>query len=203
VHDVSAGRILREDKGESTSPCKRTNIEVVIGPFVQSKGGKWTLGGIVLDDLDKRIVEELCISSQGSYRQIAKRLGVHPTTLIQRVKNLEEQGIIKGYRANVDYLKLGYEFMAIVHIYVEGDLLEVQRKIKEIENVVAVFDVTGECDSIAWVVCKNRDEFSGVIKRMLTLPGVKKTNTHVVLNMIKDPYNFIPELTERGPDNRR
>ena len=160
------------------------------------------MGGVVLDDLDKRIVEELCISSQGSYRQIAKRLGVHPTTLIQRVKNLEEQGIIKGYRANVDYLKLGYEFMAIVHIYVEGDLLDVQRKIKEIDNVVAVFDVTGECDSIAWVVCKNREEFSGVIKRMLTLPGVKKTNTYVVLNVIKDSYNFIPELTERGPENR-
>jgi len=160
------------------------------------------MGGVVLDDLDKRIVEELCISSQGSYRQIAKRLGVHPTTLIQRVKNLEEQGIIKGYRANVDYLKLGYEFMAIVHIYVEGDLLDVQRKIKEIDNVVAVFDVTGECDSIAWVVCKNREEFSGVIKRMLTLPGVKKTNTYVVLNVIKDSYNFIPELTERGLENR-
>ncbi|MDD1768790.1 MAG: Lrp/AsnC family transcriptional regulator [Methanomassiliicoccales archaeon] len=160
------------------------------------------MGGESLDNLDKRIVEELCISSQGSYRQIAKRLGIHPTTLIQRVKSLEERDIIKGYRANVDYLKLGYEFMAIVHIYVEGDLLDVQRKIKEIDNVVAVFDVTGECDSIAWVVCKNREEFSEVIKRMLTLPGVKKTNTYVVLNVIKDPYNFIPELVERGPENR-
>ncbi len=156
---------------------------------------------ILLDELDKKIVEEMCISSQGSYRQIAKRLGVHPTTLIQRVKNLEEQGVIKGYRANVDYLKLGYEFMAIVHIYVEGDLLDVQNRIKEIDDVVAVFDVTGECDSIAWVVCKNRDEFSGVIKSMLTLPGVKKTNTHVVLNVIKDPYNFIPELTEQDSES--
>lgn len=155
-----------------------------------------------LDELDKRIVEELCISSQGSYRQIAKRLGIHPTTLIQRVKSLEERGIIKGYRANVDYLKLGYEFMALVHVYVEGDLLDVQRRIKEIDDVVAIFDVTGECDSIAWVVCRNREEFSGVIKRMLTLPGVKKTNTYVVLNVIKDPYDFIPELVERGPENR-
>ncbi|MDD1767427.1 MAG: Lrp/AsnC family transcriptional regulator [Methanomassiliicoccales archaeon] len=160
------------------------------------------MGGESLDELDKRIVEELCISSQGSYRQIAKRLGIHPTTLIQRVKGLEERGIIRGYRANVDYLKLGYEFMAIVHVYVEGDLLDVQRRIKEIDNVVAVFDVTGECDSIAWVVCKNRDEFSGVIKRMLALPGVKKTNTYVVLNVIKDSYDFIPELVERGPENR-
>jgi DNA-binding Lrp family transcriptional regulator len=153
----------------------------------------------MLDDLDKRIIEELCISSQGSYRQIAKRLGVHPTTLIQRIKNLEEQGVILGYRANVDYLKLGYEFMALVHIYVEGDILDVQGKIKAMDSVICIFDVTGECDSIAWVACKDRDEFSDLIKRMLTIHGVKKTNTYVILNLIKDPYQFIPELNISGP----
>lgn len=169
--------------------------------FASFIGGRRTLSRILLDELDKKIIEEMCISSQGSYRQIAKRLGVHPTTLIQRVKNLEEQGVIKGYRANVDYLKLGYEFMAIVHIYVEGDLLDVQNRIKDIDDVVAVFDVTGECDSIAWVACRNRDEFSGVIKSMLTIPGVKKTNTYVVLNVIKDPYNFTPELTKQDSES--
>lgn len=152
----------------------------------------------MLDELDKRIIEELCISSQGSYRQIAKRLGVHPTTLIQRVKNLEELGIIRGYRANVDYLKLGYEFMALVHIYVEGDVLDVQGKIKAMDNVLAIFDVTGECDSIAWVACKSRNEFSELIKRMVAIHGVKKTNTYVVLNLIKDPYQFIPEMNVIG-----
>ena len=153
----------------------------------------------MLDDLDKRIIEELCISSQGSYRQIAKRLGVHPTTLIQRIKNLEEQGVILGYRANVDYLKLGYEFMALVHIYVEGDILDVQGKIKAMDSVICIFDFISECDSIAWVACKDRDEFSDLIKRMLTIHGVKKTNTYVVLNLIKDPYQFIPELNISGP----
>jgi DNA-binding Lrp family transcriptional regulator len=150
----------------------------------------------MMDELDKRIVEELCTSSQGSYRQIAKRLGIHPTTLIQRVKHLEEEDVIKGYRANVDYLKLGYEFMAIVHIYVEGDLIAIQEAIKEIPEVLAIFDVTGECDSIAWLACKNRVEFSDVVKQMLSVPGVKKTNTYVVLNVMKDPYDFIPQLLE-------
>jgi DNA-binding Lrp family transcriptional regulator len=116
--------------------------------------------------------------------------------LIQRVKHLEEEGVIKGYRAQVDYMKLGYEFMAIVHIYVEGDLMEVQKKIMELTNVVAIFDVTGECDSIAWVACRSREEFSSVVKGMLTIPGVKKTNTYVILNMIKDPFNFLPDFGE-------
>jgi len=148
----------------------------------------------MLDELDKRIVEELCISSQGSYRQIAKRLGVHPTTLIQRIKALEDGGIIKGYRANVDYLKLGYEFMALVHVSVEGDVLDVEAKLRAMDNVLAIFDVTGDCDAIAWVACKSREEFSDLIKRMVSVHGVKKTSTYVVLNLIKDPYQFIPEM---------
>jgi len=149
----------------------------------------------MLDDLDKRIIEELCKSSQGSSRAIAKRLGIHPTTLIQRVRNMEQKDVIRGYRANVDYMKLGYEFMAIVHIYVEGDLLEIQRRIKELKNIVAILDVTGECDSIAWVACRSREEFSQVVKSMLIIPGVKKTNTYVILNVIKDPFNFMPDFT--------
>ncbi|HUT27386.1 MAG TPA: Lrp/AsnC family transcriptional regulator [Methanomassiliicoccales archaeon] len=149
----------------------------------------------MLDDLDKRIVEELCKSSQGSSRAIAKRLGIHPTTLMQRVRNMEQNDVIRGYRANVDYMKLGYEFMAIVHIYVEGDLIEIQRRIKELKNIVAILDVTGECDSIAWVACRSREEFSQVVKSMLIIPGVKKTNTYVILNVIKDPFNFMPDFS--------
>ncbi|MFA7342295.1 MAG: Lrp/AsnC family transcriptional regulator [Candidatus Methanomethylophilaceae archaeon] len=103
------------------------------------------------DELDKRIIEMLCTSSQGSFRQIAKKLGVHPTTLIQRVKALESKGVINGYRANVDYMRLGYEFMAMVHIYVEGDMIQVESDIMDIDQVVSVFDVTGDFDCIAWV----------------------------------------------------
>ncbi len=156
------------------------------------------MAGEKLDELDKRIVEELCSSSQGSFRHIAKRLGVHPTTLIQRVKNLESRGLIKGYRAVVDYMKLGYEFMAMVHIYVEGDILEIQKKVMSIEQVISVFDVTGEYDSIAWVACGDREEFSEVVKSILSIEGVKKTNTSVVLNIVKDPMLFIPHLLEEG-----
>ena len=66
------------------------------------------------DELDRRIIEMLCKSSQGSYRQLAKQLGVHPTTLIQRVKNLESKGVVKGYRAKIDYIAMGYDYTGSV-----------------------------------------------------------------------------------------
>ena len=148
------------------------------------------------DELDKRIIELMCRSSQGSFRQIAKQLGVHPTTLIQRVKALESKGVINGYRASVDYMKMGYEFMGIVQIYVEGNILGVQESIKELDQVISVMDVTGDCDSIAWIACRSREEFSNVVKNILLIKGVKKTNTSMILNMIKDPFNFIPNMLD-------
>ena len=146
------------------------------------------------DELDRRIIEMMCNSSQGSYRQLAKQLGVHPTTLIQRVKNLQAKGVIKGSRAKIDYMKLGFGYMGIVQVYIEGDLLAVQEGIKSLPQVVAVFDVTGDCDSIVWIACKDRDEFSDAVKSIMGIDGVKKTNTSVVLNMVKDPFDYIPEI---------
>lgn len=146
------------------------------------------------DELDRRIIELLSKSSQGSYRQIAKQLGVHPTTLIQRVKTLESKGVINGYRASIDYMKLGFDYMGLVQVFMDGNAMEVQGKIRDIPQVVAVFDVTGECDSIVWIACKDREEFSDVVKSLLAIDGVGKTNTSVMLNMVKDPFDFIPDI---------
>ena len=148
------------------------------------------------DELDRRIVELMCRSSQGSYRQIAKQLGVHPTTLIQRVKNLEAKGVINGYRAKVDYMRLGFDYMGIIQVYVEKNMLDVQETIRSIPQVLAVFDVTGECDSIVWIACRDRDEFSNIVKSILMIEGVQKTNTSVVLNIMKDPADFIPQVLD-------
>ncbi len=150
------------------------------------------------DELDRRIVELMCRSSQGSYRQIAKQLGIHPTTLIQRVKNLEAKGVINGYRAKVDYMRLGFDYMGIIQVYVEKNMLDVQEAIRSIPQVLAVFDVTGECDSIVWIACKDREEFSNIIKSILKIEGVQKTNTSVILNVMKDPADFIPQVLGDG-----
>lgn len=145
------------------------------------------------DELDKRIIELLCRSSQGSYRQIAKQLNVHPTTLIQRVKALESKGVIQGYRASIDYMKLGFDYMGMVNIYAEN-ILTVQDRIRQIPQVIAVFDVTGESDCVAWIACVDREEFSEVVKEINSIPDVRKTNTSVILGIKKDPFTYIPPI---------
>ena len=145
------------------------------------------------DELDKRIIEMMCRSSQGSYRQLAKQLGVHPTTLIQRVKSLEAAGVITGYRAKVDYVAMGYDYTGLVQIY-SDNIVSVEKEISEIPEVMAVYDVTGEADAIALVACPGREQFSAVVKRINGIDGVRKTNTSVVLSIVKSSNEFVPNL---------
>ena len=149
------------------------------------------------DELDKRIIEMMCNSSQGSYRQLAKQMGVHPTTLIQRVKTLEAKGVIKGYRAKVDYVAMGYDYNGLVQVYTDN-IESVEKELVNIPEVAAVYDVTGEADVVVYLCCLDRDEFSASVKRINNLPGVVKTNTSVILNIVKPESDFIPKMVDGG-----
>lgn len=149
---------------------------------------------VELDEADRQILAHLRFHAHDSFREAAKTLGMHPATLIKRVKRMEAAGAIKSYGANVDYLRLGYEFMAIVGISTaHGHLVEVEERLRAFPAVVAVYDVTGNVDAFAIVACKNRSEFNGTIKRILAIPHVEHTNTHVVLNVVKNEWEFVPQ----------
>lgn len=141
------------------------------------------------DELDRRIVEELMRNARDSGREIARKLKISTSTFIQRVERLEELGIIKGYSANLDFSKLGYDYMGIIEITIrKGALLEVQHKIAGMPGVSAVYDITGGSDSIVLAKTKSRSDLSRLIKSILAIPEVERTNTHVILNVVKEDY---------------
>jgi Lrp/AsnC family transcriptional regulator, regulator for asnA, asnC and gidA len=143
-----------------------------------------------LDSTDQRILLELKQNCRRSYRELAASTGISPATVIERIKKMEKEGVITGYSANFDYLKLGYEFMAIVQIGIRGDLLKIQQRIANLKGVASVYDTTGQYDSTAILICKNRSELSALVKKILNIPGVEKTNTNMVLNVVKRIVDF-------------
>lgn len=145
-----------------------------------------------LDQTDHRIILELKQNCRRSYRELASRTGMSPAALIERIKRLEQQGVITGYSANFDFLKLGYEFMAVVQISISGDLLKTQERISRLNGVAAVYDMTGHYDSLAIVMCMSRSELSALLKKILGVEGVEKTSTDMVLNVVKKLAEFAP-----------
>jgi DNA-binding Lrp family transcriptional regulator len=140
-----------------------------------------------LDDKDRLIANSLLANSCLSYRQLAKKAGVSAATAMKRVKRMENEGFIKGYSVLLDYEKAGYDIDALISVVVsKGDLKEMERKISEIPNVIAVFDVTGEFDAILLARFKNRPGLDAFLKRLQAFPFVEKTNTIIILNTVKN-----------------
>lgn len=144
---------------------------------------------VPLDDVDLKILRALTLDARASSRQLAKQCGISTSTVLSRIKKLEENGVIKGYTALVEHEKLGYELTVVVELTVsKGRLLEVENEVAKIPNVCCVYDVTGLIDAVIIAKFKSREELSKFAKRLLAMPYVERTNTHVVLTTIKEDF---------------
>jgi len=140
----------------------------------------------LLDDLDVAILRRLNQDARKSFRDIARDLEVSISTVSNRVKRLESEGIILGYAPLLDEKKLGYDVLAVIGIRIsKGKLLEVQRKIAREDKVIEVYDVTGEYDSVVIARLRNTKELDAFIKRLVAMENVERTYTQVVLNVVK------------------
>ena len=146
-----------------------------------------------IDDLDRRILEELLKNSKRSYRQLADDLGIAPGTVLKRIKDMESNGIIKGYSVVVDHSKLGSQIIALIEIISSGGKLEeMGKKLAKLGNIYGVYETTGSPDAIIIGKFKDTDELGKFARYLLGLPSVSRTNTHVVLNTVKEDFRLLP-----------
>jgi DNA-binding Lrp family transcriptional regulator len=148
-----------------------------------------------LDVTDIKILSNLLKDSRLSNRQIASKVGVSVGTVIAKIKKMENEGIIRGYSAILDYEKLGYELTVITELTVsKGKLLKVEREIAKMPNVCAVYDVTGLTDAMVIGKFRNRKELSDFTKSLLAMRYIERTNTHVILSTIKEDFRLFDSI---------
>jgi DNA-binding Lrp family transcriptional regulator len=142
-----------------------------------------------IEDMDLRILSLLQEDCRLSFNKIAKKLGISVGTAFNHVKNLEKKGIIEGYTLMLDSSKLGYSLTVIVMIQAEGSFLaDVENEISKSSNTIAVYDITGDYDAVAIAKFKDRTSLNAFIKNLLALPHIKRTVTHIALNVIKEEH---------------
>ena len=145
-----------------------------------------------LNETDIKILQGLLEDARFSSRQIAKKVGVSVGTVLARIKKMEREGIIKRYSALLDHEKLGYELTVLTEITVsKGKLVETEKEIAKIPNVCSVYDVTGLTDAVIIAKFKGRADLGQFTKRLLALPYIERTNTHVVLSTIKEDFRLL------------
>lgn len=145
-----------------------------------------------IDQIDEKILKNLMVDARVSARQLALKMGMSTVTIISRIKKLEKNNFIIGYAARLDHQKLGYDITAMIEVKAEkGKMIEVENKIAKFENVCAVYDVTGTTDTIIIAKFKNRDALGKFVKELATIHNIVSTNTHIVLNEIKEDFRIL------------
>jgi len=140
-----------------------------------------------MDELDKKIIRLLNENARKSYREMARKLNISLSTISNRIKKLEDVKIIEYYIPVVNQEKLGYTLTAIINLKISrGKLIEVQERISKDQRVRAVYDITGEWDSVLIANFKDRRDLNSFIKGVLSMEYVERTNTQLVLNIVKD-----------------
>jgi Lrp/AsnC family transcriptional regulator for asnA, asnC and gidA len=149
-----------------------------------------------LDRIDREIIRLLNKDGRMPNAEIARRLGgVSPRTISHRVEGLIVRGIIT-VKALVNPVALGYGVLADVFIEVEpGRVREVAETVVRFPQVSYVACATGECDvSISLRVRSNEELFEFVTEQLGRIPGVRRTQTHLLPVKLKDIDTWLPDI---------
>lgn len=146
-----------------------------------------------LDQIDRSVISLLNEDGRMPSAEIARRLGISARTVNYRIENLVKRGVIT-VRAVVNPKVLGFDVLADVLIETEpGRLREVARAVAEFTQVSYVAGATGDRDvSIQIVAHSNEELFNFVTETLGNLPGVRRTQTHLLPLKFKDIDSWLP-----------
>ncbi|RQH01991.1 HTH-type transcriptional regulator Lrp [Natrarchaeobius oligotrophus] len=143
------------------------------------------------ENLDAKLVNALLGDGRASLRSLAEELDVSVTTVSNHLSDLEAEGVIEGYTPRIDYDAVGYDVTAVIQLQVEGNALpEITDTLRDHQQMISVYEVTGDYDVIAIGKFKDTDGMNDQIKALLTDPDIKASNTSVVLNAVSENEQF-------------
>ncbi|MRJ11441.1 Lrp/AsnC family transcriptional regulator [Ornithobacterium rhinotracheale] len=144
-----------------------------------------------IDNIDKRILKELLINSKQSIKDLAQKVELSVTPVHERIKKMESTGIIKGYSANLDIKKIGFNlvvYMNITLIRHQEELdSEIAKYIKGLDEVVEAYFVSGDFDLMVKAVLRDMTHYQEfVLHKMSKIDIISNVRSYFVIKDIKD-----------------
>ena len=143
----------------------------------------------MLDEIDRRLVTLLQADGRVSNAELARQVGMVPSGVLERVRKLEERGVILGYEARLDPRKLGAGLLAFVFVRSDERLgaSGAARALAAIPEVQEVHDVAGEDCFLIKVRVADVEALGRLLRDKLgAIPAIRSTRTTIVLETIKE-----------------
>ncbi|MET0311827.1 MAG: Lrp/AsnC family transcriptional regulator [Burkholderiaceae bacterium] len=144
------------------------------------------------DLYDSRILGELQRDARITMAELGRRVHLSQPAVTERVRKLEMSGVIRGYKAQVDYSRLGYGIRAIVRVG-RADYARVVKLIEQTPEVVNAYNVTGDDSWILEIAVIDVPHLDAVVTRFCILT---ETATCIVLNAPREDAPVLPARRE-------
>jgi Lrp/AsnC family leucine-responsive transcriptional regulator len=137
-----------------------------------------------IDTLDLQLIEALQRNARATFAELGTLIGLKAPAVHDRVKRLESRGYLRGYTAQVDTRRLGYELTAFVSIVTSAERTydEFTAHIAALPEVIEMHSVTGDVTFILKVLTRSTSHLDDFLSRMKRIPGIAQTRTTVVLS---------------------
>lgn len=146
--------------------------------------------GQALDEVSKKIIEELQLDGRRPYAAIASSVGLSEAAVRQRVQRMVRSGVVQIV-AVTNPLHLGFNRQAMLGIRIDGPLDPVIEAISALDEVAYVVVTAGSFDVLAEVICENDEHLLHVMNEQIrTIEGVRSTETFVYLELSKQTYTW-------------
>jgi DNA-binding Lrp family transcriptional regulator len=162
-------------------------------------------GADALDEQDLAILSLLVADARISQRRLAREVGMSAPAVAERVSRMERVGVIRGYRAELDWSALGHDLVVYVGVVAVqgGDQPELVAALRSLPEVEDVHVVTGPKDLLVRLRVRDHAHLREVLfERLWNLPGVDRTETYISLAHM-EPKEFDAELLDVLISERR
>lgn len=141
---------------------------------------------MALDDLDRRILEELKVDGRVRYHELGERIGLSPTAVKRRMDRMHETGAIRGYTVLIDPALDGRETEAFVEVFCRGTVGpdELRRILSGIPDVIEAQTVTGEADALVRLRATSMPALEDALEKVRLAPQVDSTRSAIVLSQL-------------------
>ncbi|GAA1912976.1 Lrp/AsnC family transcriptional regulator [Streptantibioticus ferralitis] len=144
-----------------------------------------------MDEIDRRILRELQQDGRLPNQELAQRVGLTASPCLRRVRQLEQDGVIQGYRAVIDPESVGRGFEVLVSIEVSRDreaVEAVEAALQEIPDVIEAYRLFGSPGCLLRIAVADITAYEQLwIERLTALPGVTEVNSQIIMKRIKEP----------------
>ena len=144
-----------------------------------------------IDSFDLKILESLQRDARVTNLKLADQVALSPAPCLRRVRQLEEHGVILGYRARLDRKTIGLQMTVFVSIRMERhhepNAQQFMRQISQLPEVVSCYLVSGEYDFLLEVVVPDLEAYRAfALKKLPHLTGIKDIHSSFVLDTVKE-----------------